>query len=242
MLTVDEVCKYIQRTLGTPLVSLELTNDMLLPYIQEDALSHFESYIPDVNRIVLDTSETSKDRVRNNIKNLFWVKDPECRQVSMITDVNEDKMVHLAFGEPYIMPITGVDSVIDYAMAINSADIARYYSSSHLTWYQEKHLPQVWIFSEDSLSHYFSVEYTRSHDPSLSTIPQEFKKLFKDLCLAYVMRSIGEIRTKYGTLNTPVGDIQIDGGLRERGESLLNKCDEELQKKATIFTHVDVDF
>lgn len=238
MLTVDQVCSYIKRSLGSPYIPLELTNDELLPYITEDALTLFTEYVPDVNRIVLDISNPKKFRVYPKVENLFWVKDPDERQVLSIVDVNKDSNAYLAFGYPVFMPYTSAENAMNYALSMANADIAMQYSKTDLSWQQERNLNQVWIYCEDSISNLFSVKYTRTHDLNLSTIPQEYNQTFKDTALAYVMKSIGEIRSKYSTLNTPVNDIQIDNSIRDRGDSLLDKCKDKLEKTALIFTHV----
>lgn len=240
MLTVDQVIRYINRRLGAPYVALELNNDDFKEFIQEDALSLFTEFVPDTNRITLDTSKPELIRVKKDVQNLFWIKDPDERQVMSVINVSMDNSAYLVNGYPYYMPHTSPETAMDYVLAMSNADIGIQYSKTELTWEQERNLPQVWIYCEDSLSTNFSVLYTRTHDPNLSTIPQEYVQSFKDLCLAYAQLAIGEIRTKYGTINTPINDIQVDAGIRDRGETLLGKVEEKLQKTAVIFTHAYV--
>lgn len=241
MLTIDQVVSYIRRSLGAPFLSLEYDNQTLVPFITEDALTLFTQYVPDVNRIVIDTSKPKTCRVHSDVKNLFWVKDPDERQVLSVVDVSMDNSAFLALGYPYFLPYSSSSNAVEYSLSMANADIALKFSKTDITWRQERNLNQVWIYCEDSLSNLFSIKYTRTHDTTLSTIPNEYIQVFKDLSLAYVMKSIGEIRSKYGTLNTPVADIQIDNSIRDRGDSLLDKCKEDLDKRQLIFTHVYVN-
>lgn len=236
-MTIDEVTRYINRSLGAPFVALELSKEDFIPFIQEEALDVFTQYVPDINRIILNTDK-KENYVNKKIKNLFWVKDPDERQVLSVINVSMDFSAFLAMGYPIFMPFTSADNVSEYALSMANADIGLAYSKTDVTWHQERNLNQVWIYCSDSMSKVFSIEYTRTHDPDLSTIPHEYNQLFRDLCLGFVMKSIGEIRSKYGTLNTPISDISLDNSLRDRGESLIDKTKEELEKKALILTHI----
>ena len=237
MITVNEIVNYINRSLGAPFVALELSKEDFIPFIQEEALDVFTEYVPDINRIVINT-EKKKDLVNPKVKNLFWVKDPDERQVLSVINVSMDQSAFLAMGYPIFMPFTSADNVSEYALSMANADIGLAYSKTDVTWHQERNLNQVWIYCSDSMSKLFNVEYTRTHDKDLSTIPHEYNQLFRDLCLGFVMKSIGEIRSKYSTLNTPVNDITIENSIRDRGEQLIDKTKEELEKKALILTHV----
>ena len=88
----------------------------------------------------------------------------------------------------------------------------------------------MWIYSVDGLSSKYSVSYTRSHAPDLSTINEEYAIDFANICAAQVMMVVGNIRTKYSSIGTPIGDIAVNSDLASKGESLLSSTLEKLDK------------
>jgi hypothetical protein len=54
------------------------------------------------------------------------------------------------------------------------------------------------------------------------------------------MENIGEIRKKYGTLSTPMGEIAINTEISSEGKELHNTAIEELKKNETVYVNVMV--
>ena len=239
MLTIAKTLSYINRKLGGRFVSLELEQQDIIDVITEDALPEFTRYIPDINFIMINRHDTAL-RVNPKIENLFWVKDPDGRRVLVITDVIPDLGSQIVHGYPLVMPITSFEDVDDIALQIQTSELAMMFSKNDLTWSQERELNQIWLYAIDSLCVDFKVEYTREHNPDLSTIPIEHEALFKDLCRAHVMENIGEIRKKYGTLATPMGDIAISADIASDGKELHSTVTEELKKNETVYVNVFV--
>ena len=228
MITVGEVVSYIKRSLGEPFVSLELMNSQIEEIVMEDALKDFTKYVPDTNRIILE--KKISNRVNPKMENLYWIRDPEERRVYSVIEVNQSNDASIASNYPITMPITSYDGLPEKVLQIHKSVYSMHFTSSDLTWRQEGTKNQVWIFSDDSLSGYYSVKYTRSHAPDLHSIPEEYVMDFQNLSLARVQIVLGSIRTKYGTLNTPLGDIQINAEIGNQGKELLNATIEELKK------------
>jgi len=239
MLTIAKTLGYINRKLGGRFVSLELEQQDIVDVITEDALPEFTRYIPDMNFIMLNRHDVSL-RVNPKIENLFWVKDPDGRRVLTILDAIPDLGSQMVHGYPLFMPITSFEDVDDIALQIQISELAMRFSKHDLTWSQERELNQIWLYAIDSLCTDFKIEYTREHNPDLSTIPIEHEALFKDLCRAHVMENIGEIRKKYGTLSTPMGEIAINTEISSEGKELHNTAIEELKKNETVYVNVMV--
>ena len=56
-----------------------------------------------------------------------------------------------------------------------------------------------------------TVCYERAHDPEISTIGPELHDYFIDLCYGMFGMMIGRIRKKYQNIQTPFGEIAING-------------------------------
>lgn len=233
MININNVIGYIKRQLGSPFVSSELDDKSIEQIMKYEALLAFEKYVPDVGRIYIN-KHSKKHKIK---KNLYWVIDPQEREVFAVQSVEPDQTYMFANAYPYTMPVVSFESLPQIALQMTNAETAMRYGKE-LMWYQESVSNQVWIFSDDGLSGRYSISYTRSHAPDLSTIGREYASYYNDIALAYVMMTIGHIRSKYGTIGTPVGDIQLDTNLLSEGKELLSSTLEKLDKVKPIYTQI----
>lgn len=233
MVNVNDTIQFIKRKLGYPSVSLEVSDSDIENVIKYESLLLFEQYVPDVGRILIN-KYSKKHRIK---KNLYWVIDPHDREVFAVQSVEPEQAELLAFGTPWTAPIVNHTQVPDILTRLQQSHLAMQYGKS-LRWWQESIANQVWIFSDDSISGRYSISYTRSHAPDLSSISREYAIDFNNIALAYTMMMIGQIRSKYGTIGTPVGDIQINNELYSQGNEILNATIEKLDKIKPIFTQV----
>lgn len=235
MVNLNDTLQYIKRKLGYPAVSIELSDVDIEQIIKYEALLLFEQYVPDVGRIRIN-KYSKKHRVK---RNLYWVIDPKDREVFAVQSVEPEMTELMAFGYPYTVPVTTYHAVPDTLIRMSQAHLAMQYGKS-LRWWQESIPNQVWIFSDDSISSRFSISYTRSHAPDLSSISREYAIDFNNIALAYTMMMIGQIRSKYGTIGTPIGDIQLNTDLYSQGTELLNTTVEKLDKIKPIFGQIAI--
>lgn len=231
MININDTIHYIKRKLGYPSVSIELTDEDIVDIIKHESLLLFEKYVPDIGRRVISKG-SKKFRVK---KNLYWVIDPLDREVFYVQSVYPEEAEMLANGYPYTVPIRTYDSLPDVLDSTMKAHTSYKWGRS-LHWWQESGINQVWIFSEDGISSRYSVSYTRSHAPDLSSINREYAMDFTNICLANTMQTIGQIRSKYSNFGTPVGDIPLNGSdLVSQGETLLNTTIENLKAISPIY-------
>ena len=238
MISINEVLQYIKRNLGYPKVSLELNDEEIVDIIKHESLMAFEKLVPDKGRRIIRKG-SKKFRVK---KNLYWVIDPLDREVFWVQDVIPEESELLANGYPYTTPLIGFENIPDYVQRANQAHTMLRWGKT-LHWWQEPGINQVWIFSEEGVSGQYSVSYTRSHAPDLSTINREYAMSFMNIALANTKMVMGNIRNKYGSIGTPLGEIPINGNeLYSQGETLLNSTLEDLDKIKPIFCDMVVAF
>ena len=235
VVNINDTIQFIKRKLGYPSVSLELSDNDIADIIKYETLLLFEQYIPDVGRIMIN-KYSKKHRIK---KNLYWVIDPNDREVFAVQSVEPEQSELLAHGYPWTAPIISYQQVPDHLTRLAESHLAMQYGKS-LRWWQESVANQVWIFSDDSISGRYSISYTRSHAPDLSSVSREYAIDFNNIALAYTMMTIGQIRSKYSTIGTPLGDIQINNELYTQGSEILNTTVEKLDKIKPIFTQVIV--
>ena len=226
LVNINDVIQYCKRECGFPYTSIELSDEDIINIIKFESLQLFEQYVPDLGRRTINKG-SKKFRVK---KNLYWVIDPLDREVFWVQSVEPEESELLANVYPYQTPIVNYDMIPDLLGRIEKAHTSMRYGRS-LIWIQEDGTNQVWIFSADGISNKYSVSYTRSHAPDLSTINREYAIDFANICAANVMMIIGQIRNKYTNLSTPVGELGINGSeLFSNGQSLLSSTIEKLDK------------
>ena len=87
-----------------------------------------------------------------------------------------------------------------------------------------------------------TVEYERMQAADFSGVPNEWQRIFQELCLADIMIIIGRIRKKYGdgTLRTPFGEIPVGSEILEEGKEKRRELLEKLQ--ANLIPNVRINF
>ena len=101
MININDTVQFIKRRLGYPTVSLELSDSDIEDIIKHESLQLFEQYVPSTGIISIPKG-SKKYRVK---KNLYWVIDPQDREVFWVQSVEPEMSELLANGYPYTTPI-----------------------------------------------------------------------------------------------------------------------------------------
>ena len=227
MININETVQYIKRRLGHPNVSIEIPDETIAEIIKNETLWTFQQYIPDYGRYSFSKS-SKKYKLK---RNLYWVIDPNDREVFWVQEIIPEETEMLANSYPYTMPMVNFESIPEVLMNINKAKVQMQWNRG-MTWFQEEGTNRVWIFCEESLSGRYSIGYTRSHAPDLSSISAEYKADFNKLALGETMLAVSAPRSKYSNIGTPLGDIQTNGdNLAQQGQALIDAVVQELDKK-----------
>ena len=237
MININDCLSYIKRNMGYPKVSIELSDQDLIDIIQTESRILFQQYVPHSKRRFIN-KYSKKYRIK---KNLYWVRDNNDLEIFWVQDVTPDETSALATGWPYSLPTISVDNIPYMLESINRAKINNQWSRSGLKWYQEHQGNQVWIFSEDGLCTRYSILYTCEHNPDLSSISGEYAIDFMNICLGFSKIAAGSIRSKYGSLQTPVGEIPINNELAAEGKELINATVEKLNTTKPRFVGIKID-
>ena len=236
MVNINDCLQFIKTRLGYPTVSLELDDETISQIIKYEALLMFEQYCPDVGQYSF-SKNSKKYRIK---RNLYWVIDKNDREVFWVQNVIPEQSELLANSYPYTLPIVSYDNIPTTLEEMNKAHIQMQWGKQ-LSWWQEEQSNRVWIFSDDGLSSRYIITYTRSHSPDLSSISREYAIDFNNIALGYTMMAIGNIRSKYSSIGTPLGDIQIGGSeLVSQGQELINTTVEKLNTTKPRFIQLEV--
>jgi len=226
MLTWNKVLKRIKTELCLPNHVLEKTDEEIKEYLTESALDMFADYFPDTIKIPFDTTD-------ENIKvpdkqGEFYLIDPDDRSIIEILTFAVRQGTDIIFGRP-IIPVLSWPQVPINELGNYTADNSLLFSQWNFN-FEFKH-PNIIRISPLFTEGYATIEYERTHNPDLSTVPTIAEHLFIDLALGMFMKNIGRIRTRYRTIRTAFGEIELNGeDLKSEGTEIYNKAEEDLKR------------
>ncbi len=234
MLNDTDVLSYVKTGLGYPLVTIELDDDQLRNIIKLKAIREFSQWVPDIAITKMLTS----DNVEGH-NNRFYFYDNDDADIIGVVDVFAPLGHYMMHGIPLSVGPKAYDTLPDYMVNLWRGETAYEYSGSHITFnYIRPNI--IEIYAGSLTPEYFIVKYMRSHLPDYSTIPYGLSSLFLDLALAHCKIAIGELRSKYSSYTTTMGEIPINTDLKSDGENLRQRVIEDLRTIPMSVT-IDVD-
>ena len=234
MLTWNVILTRIRDELCLPNHLLEKTNEEIVAYLKESALRRICDFVPDVNTISMDTTDTNV--WVPNKANEFYVVDPDDREIFGILEMYTDYSTDILFGKRFIASWT-FEEVPGFELS-NMRSAGTKMFSDFYYMFEFKH-PNI-ICIRPKYSGSCTVEYERTHDPELSTIQKLYESMFIDLCLGMFMKNIGRLRTRYSNIQTAFGEIQLNGeDIKNEGNEIYQAAIEALNR--TVLTNVVMD-
>lgn len=219
MLTKEKVLNHVKLNLGFPYKAIEHSDSILLEYIYTHTIPFFSNYIPDKARMVLN----NENRVGEN---LYILNDPEGCDILSIQDLIPNASASYVAGHP-IYPAFTFDDLPIFTLQVSKARMISQFIRPTFEWIPPNKLyitPSTYSIIKE-----YMVRYTRTHPTSFYTIPVTFQSIFLDLCTADCLDIIASIRSQYGSLNTPFGEINLNpDALISRASELRNSAVEKL--------------
>jgi len=230
MLSWDEVLRYIHYRLNLPTNFIEKTDSEIKEYLLETAHQEFSNYFPDSKNIVIKTNDPKF--IHPTKKNCYLIKDPDNLKILGLKEcLFRDGLDIVGAGglstlvDPVsfsAMPRFALDTFMYKSFKSYSPDSALY------KFYPPNEI-QLYISEGFDIGDFTAI-YEREQPRDLSLIPPTLHMAYKDLCLAECMIWIGNLRSLFVNLNSPFGEIPINGQeLKSNGEELKNKIIELLE-------------
>lgn len=230
----NDVLDFIKINLGVPFNKLELSDDDIVKLLRSQVLPFFSQFAPrkkfksiSENNIVALTDGQPQFRYRIPLDNEEYIIDILNIYTSMESSLLE--MTTPLIGSP--------EQAIDVTIYNSYIDIIKSMQVSN-TW--EFLPPDIVIF--DLPLRYGILEYNTVHDDLKTIDPDKYHLMFKKLCLSNVKIWIAAMRSKFESLSTPFGPINLNFDvLKQEG---TQEKDEVMQLLAMIppdiLIHVDV--
>jgi hypothetical protein len=223
MLNQNTIINYLKQNLGYPWSVLEMTDGELINYIQTYVLYDFSNYVPHKNKIGVDFS---KEELKTEIPNERFFYDPEGCEVLDLIEIIFTLGKDVASGHPPI----GIMDFSEMPNYVYNTERARNAGALSLMGYHYEFIPPNRIRIEPEYNEYATVVYERVHPKDFSTIPVFARQLFLDFCLGHIMLVLGRKRKKYSTIQTPYGEVALNGDdIKSEGQELIDKVKEKIE-------------
>jgi hypothetical protein len=234
MQTWNDILKYIKLNLGAPLNKLEMSDDEIVNNLREQVLPFFSQYAPAKEfKIITNDNILSGDRGAP----LYRYRIPLSPEEYIVDVLNVYFTRNTSMIDTLTSIMSSTEEVLDTIIYNSYSDLVKSMQPVN-TW--EFLPPDILIF--DFEVSYGVLEYNTVHN-DLSTIdPDKYHLMFKKLCLAQMKTWIASMRSKFQSLTTPFGPIDLNWeslkqeGMQEREEvlQLLNMIPPD------YLIHVDV--
>jgi hypothetical protein len=234
MLNWNVILTRIRDELALPNHVMEKSNDQIVEYLKESAVRKIADYIPDVTRLTIDTMNS--DIIVPGKENEYFIIDPDDREIFDVLEMYTDYSTDILFGKRFIAAWS-MEEVPGFELSNMRSGTTKLFSDFYYM-YEFKH-PNI-IQIRPKYKGKTTLEYERSHDPELSTIPKVYENLFIELCLGMFMMNIGRLRTRYSNIQTAFGEIQLNGeDIKNEGKDFYQAAIDKLDR--TVLTSVVMD-
>jgi hypothetical protein len=226
MLTDSIVLDFVKSELGYPFTEIELCDKDILHRLKTFMLRYFSRGVPLYKYVVINTADP---KTKVDERNTYEILDKDNAGIIDVFDVISDNEVVMSLN------ILG-------SQGLQYSDLPNWYSAyqaratGFLTtnWYQifEFTPPNfIAIRPGNTIPSNFAVCYEAQH-VCFETIPPIEEPLIFDMSIAYIKRNIGTIRSKYATVETQFGAINLNWEQwKTEGNELWDRCMEKLDKK-----------
>lgn len=227
MLNWNKVIRYIKQRTALPSTFIEKNDTEIREYITDTTIPEFSSFYPDWERALIDANDTRYQHETK--KNHYYIFDEEDLEIFGLKECYfpiEDQIVS---GHPVIPPMS-FHGMKWWGLEVLKARMMFPYSMwSHTCRFIHPNIVEI---PTDTPIDLFVAEYERMQPPDLRKIPNALQRKFMDLAAGDVMIWLGGIRTMYQSIQTPYGEIPLNGQeLISRGDDikreLLQKFEED---------------
>ncbi len=206
MLSWSFVTQRIKEELSLPFQELEYSDEKIKDYLQRNALVKYSRFFPQTWRYTFNTEDENIHVLGRDSE--FYLVEPDDREIFNIKAFYPSGGTNLMLGHS----IMGAWS---YGGDLKEVLLANYQANNLRPFSQFNHTFEFITPNQFRITPKYSgvgvLEYERSHDPELSTIKTDHHDIFIDLCFGMIGMNIGRLRKRYQNIQTPFGEIPING-------------------------------
>lgn len=201
---------FIKLELGAPLNFVEISDDEIVKIIKEQVLPVFSQYSP-LNKWVLVSDKDQIDPVAGQPR--YRYKVPVDKDDFIIDILEVISSSYSMLSSDYGLVPTSAASVQDFVIANSYIDALRSCCVKQAWTFDKPNILTMDISLADysmTASRFIVVNYTTFHRSPETIQSDLYFLVFRKMALAYIMRVIAKMRSKYEGISTPFGQIPIN--------------------------------
>jgi len=224
MLNWNKVLRYCRGRTALPSSFLEKTDEEIQDWLTLTSVAEFSQYYPDWERTGFTLTAPGHPHETNGT--WFHFYDEEDLEIFGIRECYFPMTGLLAAGHPHMAPMS-FGSATWFSLDTFKARTFMPYSMWSYTYkFINPNIVELPNYQQTSA---VVVEYERMQPDDLRKIPAAMERIFMELCAADMMIWIGGMRTMYQGVNTPFGEVNINGEqLESKGQDLKREVMEKL--------------
>jgi len=235
MISWSEIVRDAKEIVGFPHHFIEFDDTQIQKHLQNNCLRKFSTFFPEKWQMSLSTTDPNI-RVPNR-RDMVYVNDPEGREIFSIDEFIPTAGDLMMTGHPLLGAFNYDTIAEEMALGAFKSNNLRQFSIYN---YTIKCLSPNMMRILPLFSGRFTVEYSRVHATDLSTLQTDLIEYFKDFCIAEFMMWLGSVRKNYTGVNTPFGEIPLNGDdLYSRGETKMSNLLERFETASAPFVIFD---
>ena len=236
MLNWNKVLRYCRGRTALPSSFIEKTDEEIQEWLTLTSLADFSQYYPDWERTGFNISDSSHAHATNS--NWFHFFDAEDLEIFGIRECFFPMGGMLAAGHPHMSPMS-FGGGPGFALEVFKS---RTFAPLSMWSYTYKFVnPNIVELPNYNQTDSVVVEYERRQPDDLRKIPAAMERIFMELCCSDFMIWIGGMRTMYQGVNTPFGEVNINGEqLESKGQDLKREVMEKLIEDSKPPVIIDV--
>lgn len=219
----NDVLGYIKRSVGIELNLLELSDEEIVEGLKADVLGRFSNHVPNKEYVLISNSNRVASANTANPQFTYKLPIPDDDVVLDVYEVYPSSSDNVLGDMTEIMSMS-YDGAIDTVIANSMIDALKSIGVQN-TW---EFVPPYYIVFDQEINSAI-VSYNVAHETLTTIRPDLYSEIFKPMCLANVLYRLIKLRSKFDTLNTPFGPINLNiADLKEEYATLNDKIETKL--------------
>ena len=220
---IDDVKNYIKSYLGSETINVEL-NDTQLTFQISEQQQTISRYIPTIRRVTIELVPGMRSY------NLRDVDNREIISVFQVVRLNENNVF---YNQLKLDPLLHPYNVDDFISIMQLINMRRKFLNTDPNFDYDPNLQILYFYPPiTNMEKYQIIDYQVT--PEIHELTEYNYRWLKRYQLQISKEILGRIRSKYTGVNTPLGNIQLDGNtLLNEQQQEKDKLLEELKQRIT---------
>lgn len=199
----NNIINFIKYNLGVPFNLLEISDDDIIEFLKNQVLPEYAQYEPHKLFVKLTSANITKTQLNRTYNEYEYTIDlPDDIYITGIENVMWNTSSTFAESSWSSILIDPTDIVLSnaYSAMRQSLQVIPEFN----------YMPPRTIVLSVNMGNGIIAEVNTIHDKLETISPDLYNNVFKQMCLSAVLKYLYNIRSKFSSVSTPFGDIQLN--------------------------------